>query len=125
MSFYSYKNANPCACPGAISGSALDGLQEKVCVQVKRVYDSCLQQEQLDDRQVVISNVVPVLPANCQSARSGACACSCNENVCTCACNEPLIGSAHCRSGTESACWLLAIVREVPRQQPFAVWTIV
>ena len=24
MSFYSYKNANPCSCPGAISGSALD-----------------------------------------------------------------------------------------------------
>ena len=46
MSFYSYKNANPCSCPGAISGSALDGLQEKVCVQLKRVYDSCLQQEQ-------------------------------------------------------------------------------
>ena len=50
MSFYSYKNANPCCCPGTITnGSALDGLQEKVCVQVKRVYDSCLQQEQLDD----------------------------------------------------------------------------
>ena len=47
MSFYSYKNANPCCCPGTITnGSALDGLQEKVCVQVKRVYDSCLQQEQ-------------------------------------------------------------------------------
>lgn len=46
MSFYSYKNANPCCCPGTITnGSALDGLQEKVCVQVKRVYDSCLQQE--------------------------------------------------------------------------------
>ena len=45
MSFYSYKNANPCCCPGTISGSALDGLHEKVCVQVKRVYDSCLQQE--------------------------------------------------------------------------------
>ena len=53
MSFYSYKNANPCCCPGTITnGSALDGLQEKVCVQVKRVYDSCLQQEQLDDKEV-------------------------------------------------------------------------
>ena len=38
MSFYSYKNANPACCPGSISGNALDGLQEKVCVQVKRVY---------------------------------------------------------------------------------------
>ena len=46
MSFYSYKNANPNCCPGTISGSALDGLQEKVCVQVKRVYDSAMTQEQ-------------------------------------------------------------------------------
>ena len=45
MSFYSYKNANPNCCPGTISGSALDGLQEKVCVQVKRVYDSAMTQE--------------------------------------------------------------------------------
>lgn len=60
MSFYSYKNANPCACPGTISGNALDGLQEKVCVQLKRVYDSCLQQEQLDDVKVTITSYAMV-----------------------------------------------------------------
>ena len=65
MSFYSYKNANPCACPGAISGSALDGLQEKVCVQVKRVYDSCLQQEQLDDKEVTITSYAMVANTGC------------------------------------------------------------
>lgn len=43
MSFYSYKNADPANSPGEISGSALDGLNEKVCIQVQRVYDSCLQ----------------------------------------------------------------------------------
>ena len=37
MSFYSYKNANPGCCPGTISGNALDGLDEKVCIQVQRV----------------------------------------------------------------------------------------
>ena len=73
MSFYSYKNANPCACPGAISGSALDGLQEKVCVQVKRVYDSCLQQAQLDDQVVTITSIAQVVnTCNCNN-------CGCQE----------------------------------------------
>lgn len=71
MSFYSYKNANPCSCPGMIAGSALDGLQEKICVQVKRVYDSCLQQEQLDDVRVTITSYAMV-------ANNGGCNCSCS-----------------------------------------------
>ncbi len=76
MSFYSYKNAHPCACPGAISGSALDGLQEKVCIQVKRVYDSCLQQEQLDDKEVTITSYAMV--ANPCGSGCGCC-CSCTD----------------------------------------------
>ena len=56
MSFYSYKNADPVNSPGEISGSALDGLNEKVCIQVQRVYDSCLQQEQLDSRDITITS---------------------------------------------------------------------
>lgn len=74
MSFYSYKNANPCSCPGAISGNALDGLQEKVCVQVKRVYDSCLQQEQLDNKDVTITSYAMVANSGC------GCSCGCNNN---------------------------------------------
>lgn len=73
MSFYSYKNANPSCCPGSISGSALDGLQERVCVQVKRVYDSGLVQKQLDDQTVTITSYAQV--AN---------TCQCN----TCGCQE-------------------------------------
>ena len=73
MSFYSYKNANPSCCPGTISGSALDGLQEKVCVQVKRVYDSCLQQQQLTDKTVTITSYAQVVNT-----------CSCNS----CGCSE-------------------------------------
>lgn len=43
MSFYSYKNANAKHCPCNLSGSeVLAGLNEKVCIQVQRVYDSCL-----------------------------------------------------------------------------------
>ena len=76
MSFYSYKNANPCCCPGTITnGSALDGLQEKVCVQVKRVYDSCLQQEQLDDKEVTITSYAMVANNCCN------CNCCCDDNT--------------------------------------------
>ena len=47
MSFYSYKNSNSTHCPCTLNGSeVLNGLNEKVCIQVQRVYDSCLQQEQ-------------------------------------------------------------------------------
>lgn len=75
MSFYSYKNGNSSCCPGTISGSALDGLQEKVCVQVKRVYDSCLQQQQLNNQVVTITSYAQVVN-NCQC---NACGCS-NDN---------------------------------------------
>jgi len=43
MSFYSYKNANSTHCPCSMAGSeVLNGLNEKICIQVQRVYDSCL-----------------------------------------------------------------------------------
>ncbi len=46
MSFYSYKNANSTHCPCSVSGNEiLNGLNERVCIQVQRVYDSCLFQE--------------------------------------------------------------------------------
>ena len=101
MSFYSYKNGNPCACPGAISGSALDGLQEKVCVQVKRVYDSCLQQEQLDDKEVVITSYAMV--ANTCGSNGCGCSCSCScsdttETVAPTSAPLPPITFESCRS---------------------------
>ena len=65
MSFYSYKNANPGCCPGAISGNALDGLDEKVCIQVQRVYDSCLQQQQLTNVDVTITSYAQVVTTGC------------------------------------------------------------
>lgn len=38
MSFYSYKNANSECCPGEISGnSVLNGLNKRVCIQIKNV----------------------------------------------------------------------------------------
>ncbi len=55
MSFYSYKNSNAAHCPCTVAGNeVLSGLSEKVCIQVQRVYDSCLYQEQLDDQRVTL-----------------------------------------------------------------------
>lgn len=101
MSFYSYKNANPCACPGTISGNAMDGLQEKICVQVKRVYDSCLQQEQLDDVVVTIVSYAQV---------ANTCGCNCcgggieAETVPPTSAPVPPITFESCRSTTTEGC---------------------
>ena len=65
MSFYSYKNANPSCCPGTIAGNVLDGLDEKICIQVQRVYDSCLQQQQLTNVRVTISSYAQVIGNSC------------------------------------------------------------
>lgn len=55
MSFYSYKNCNAAHCPCTLNGNeVLNGLNEKVCIQVQRVYDSCLQQEQLSEQRVTL-----------------------------------------------------------------------
>ena len=93
MSFYSYKNGNPACCPGTISGSALDGLQEKVCVQVKRVYDSALQQQQIDNAIVTITSFA-------QIAGSGSCGCTCG--TCSGGCNSCANSCGSCGSCTTS-----------------------
>ncbi len=122
MSFYSYKNANAACCPGTISGSALDGLQEKVCVQVKRVYDSALWQEQLDNVVVTITSFAQVNngcstcnnACSCNHCGAGNPACGCNNSCGTCAdgCTEtvaptsppmPPITFESCRSSTTQA----------------------
>ncbi len=85
MSFYSYKNANANACPGTVAGSALNGLDQRVCVLVKNVYDSCLQQEQLDDKDVTVTDIVPVLGCAC-GAGCPTCKCKCTGCSCNCTC---------------------------------------
>src|SRR5690554_5052176 len=49
--------------PGIISGSPLHGLCEKVCIQVKKVFDACIFQSQLDDLIITLSNFMPQNPA--------------------------------------------------------------
>ena len=88
MSFYSYKNSNAKHCPCNLSGNeVLGGLNEKVCIQVQRVYDSCLYQEQLSQQRVTLqsyglvpcscgpnqeqeTNTQPVMPITFESCRS-------------------------------------------------------
>ena len=55
MSFYSYKNSGSTHCPCSLNGNeVLSGLNEKICIQVQRVYDSCLMQEQLKEQKVTL-----------------------------------------------------------------------
>lgn len=91
MSFYSYKNSNSTHCPCTLSSNEiLNGLNEKVCIQVQRVYDSCLQQEQLSEQRVTLISygLVPGCGAPGEAA----------ENTCT----QPAMPIAFesCRSTT-------------------------
>ena len=94
MSFYSYKNANAACCPGMIAGDATNGLQEKVCVQVKRVYDSALWQQQIDNAVVTITSFAQV---------SNGCSCGNGCNTCgscgNCGCNN---GCNSCGNGCDT-----------------------
>lgn len=98
MSFYSYKNANPSCCPGTISGNVLDGLDEKICIQVQRVYDSCLQQQQLTNVDVTISSYAQVVHSRC--CNSSACCGNETETAPATSAPVPPITFESCRSST-------------------------
>ena len=118
MSFYSYKNANTETCPGMVNGSVLNGLNQRVCIQVKNVYDSCMQQQQLDDEEIVISNIVPVLPgSDCQNPMSRPCNCTCEDNRCECSC-PPVSGPITHQEAVENA-----ENSPNPLPRPYGAWT--
>ena len=58
MSFYTYRDNAACPAPGPTKNAA-DGLCERACVQVKKVYDSCMQQVQLEGATLELSDVRP------------------------------------------------------------------
>lgn len=71
MSFFS--NFNSDKCPGGISGNPLNGLNEKICIQAKRVFDACMLQNQQDNLNVSLYDFYPenpALPLTFTSARS-------------------------------------------------------
>lgn len=60
MSFFC--NFQSDKCPGPINGNPLNGLCEKVCIQAKKVFDACMQQSQLTDIVLNLTNISPVSP---------------------------------------------------------------
>ncbi|NLG25643.1 MAG: hypothetical protein GX558_09830 [Clostridiales bacterium] len=112
MSFFSYKNANSSACPGTVAAAtACNGLTERVCVQLKNVYDACMQQEQLDDQVVTVTDIVPVLGAGggCGSTTNRTCSCTCNGPSCDCVCgacgsNTPISHSEAVENAANCTC---------------------
>ena len=60
MSFFC--NFQSDKCPGQITGNPMNGLCEKVCVQVKKVFDACMQQTQLTNLVLNIDNLTPGNP---------------------------------------------------------------
>ena len=57
MSFCNTNNAD--RCPGNISGNPMNGLCEKVCIQVKKVFDACITQATLETLSVTLSALTP------------------------------------------------------------------
>ena len=56
MSFFSYKNCNKDQCPGRIGNNdCTRGLTERVCINVHRVYDSCICQDPLENIPITIT----------------------------------------------------------------------
>ena len=48
--------------PGPINSNPLRGLCEKVCLQVKKVFDACLKQQHLSNFSIPLSNFTPANP---------------------------------------------------------------
>ncbi len=57
MSFFC--NFQSDKCPGQINGNPLNGLCEKVCVEAKKVFDACMQQSQLTNIVLDVTNITP------------------------------------------------------------------
>ncbi|MBQ3223148.1 MAG: hypothetical protein IJB41_06010, partial [Clostridia bacterium] len=123
MSFYSYKNSDgSCACPGTVNGNnVLSGLTERICVQVKNVYDSCISQEQLTDKTITVTNIVPIVHPGCANGlpanQNAPCRCNCNGNSCNCSCrlcNAPLSHEQAVENAENSPC---------PLPTPVGNWT--
>ncbi len=60
MSFFSNFQSDRCPCQ--ITGNPLNGLCEKVCIQTKKVFDSCIKQTQEDGVVLNLYNLTPENP---------------------------------------------------------------
>lgn len=92
MSFFC--NFQSDRCPGPINGNPVNGLCEKVCIQTKKVFDACMQQSQLTDVVLNITNLTPsnpTYPLTFISAKSTT-----QEGVISNLLIEPLAERPHC-----------------------------
>ena len=48
--------------PGPIVNNPLKGLCEKVCIQVKKVFDACLKQQHIEGETLTLENFQPENP---------------------------------------------------------------
>lgn len=55
-------NSSTDRCPGNISGNPINGLSEKVCVQVRKVFDACMTQQTLETTTVTLTDLTPASP---------------------------------------------------------------
>ena len=60
MSFFSAVSNN--YIPGPIVNNPLKGLCEKVCIQVKKVFDACLKQQHIENQEITLTNFTPPNP---------------------------------------------------------------
>ncbi len=58
----SFVNNNNERLPGPIHGNALNGLCEKVCLQVKKVFDACMRQTTEENVTVTLTDLSPANP---------------------------------------------------------------
>lgn len=68
-------NVRPDRMPGPIVGNAANGLCEKVCIEVKKVFDACIKQETLSNQVVTLQSTTPAdvsEPFTFVSARSNS-----------------------------------------------------
>ncbi len=59
MSFFTNRTERR---PGPITGNAVNGLCEKVCIQTKKVFDSCMKQTQESDLLLTLTSQSPANP---------------------------------------------------------------
>ena len=60
MSFFSNYNSDRCPCQ--MTGNPLNGLCEKVCIEVNKVFDACMKQTQQDGVVLTLTDNVPENP---------------------------------------------------------------
>ncbi len=60
MSFFS--NFQSDRCPGQFTGNPINGLTEKVCIQVEKIFDACIRQTQIDNYVLTLTDLTPANP---------------------------------------------------------------